>query len=75
MKKLLSTLLTTAFFLSLLCSGLANPRAEAMYYGKKKAKAVVTYDENGHPQIDCSTCDPAGICTVTDCDAPVIGGL
>ncbi len=46
-----------------------------MYLGKKKAKADVTYDENGHPQIDCSTCDPLGICTVTDCDTPVIGGM
>ncbi|MCE7995546.1 MAG: hypothetical protein HEP71_26440 [Roseivirga sp.] len=74
MKKLLSTLLTTAFIFVLMCSSLVN-QSEAMYFGKKKAKAVVTYDENGHPQIDCSTCDPAGICTVTDCDDPVIGGL
>lgn len=75
MKKLLSTLLTTSFILVLMCSSLVNHQTEAMYFGKKKAKAVVTYDENGHPEIDCSTCDPAGICTVTDCDDPVIGGV
>lgn len=75
MKKLVSTLLTTTFVLALMCSSLVNNQSEAMYFGKKKAKADVTYDENGHPQIDCTTCDPVGICTVIDCDDPVIGGM
>lgn len=74
MKRLIATLLTTSFVFVLMCGAMINPESQAMYFGKKKAEAVVTYDENGHPQIDCSTCDPQGICTVTDCDQPVIGG-
>uniref|UniRef100_UPI0040477CD9 hypothetical protein n=1 Tax=Roseivirga sp. TaxID=1964215 RepID=UPI0040477CD9 len=62
------SLLLIASFLLLLFFGISNDAVARA--GNAKAKAVITYDANNIPHLDCTTCDPDGSCTVTSCTPP-----